>query len=47
VKIEGDPVAPKEVAVDPKTFDGFVGRYQLVPAVVLTVTRQGVASSPN
>jgi hypothetical protein len=40
MKIEGDPVAPKEVAVDPKTFDGFVGRYQLLPAVVLTITRE-------
>jgi hypothetical protein len=27
MKIEGEPVAPKEVVVDPKTFDGFVGRY--------------------
>jgi D-alanyl-D-alanine-carboxypeptidase/D-alanyl-D-alanine-endopeptidase len=40
MKIEGEPVAPKEVVVDPKTFDGFVGRYQLTPAIVLTVTRQ-------
>jgi hypothetical protein len=40
MKIEGDSFAPKEVAVDPKTFDGLVGRYQLLPTVVLTVTRQ-------
>jgi D-alanyl-D-alanine-carboxypeptidase/D-alanyl-D-alanine-endopeptidase len=40
MKIEGDPVAPKEVSVDPGTFDRFLGRYQLLPAIVLTVTRQ-------
>ncbi len=30
----------KEVAVDPKIFDGYVGRYQLAPNFVLTVTRE-------
>jgi hypothetical protein len=35
------PPAPKEVAVDPKRFDGYLGRYQLAPAFVLTVTREG------
>ncbi|HYI10065.1 MAG TPA: serine hydrolase [Thermoanaerobaculia bacterium] len=33
--------APKEVTVDPKLFDGYLGRYQLAPAFVLTVTREG------
>jgi D-alanyl-D-alanine-carboxypeptidase/D-alanyl-D-alanine-endopeptidase len=31
----------KKVAVDPKLFDGFVGRYELAPGFVLTVTRAG------
>ncbi|HKV04107.1 MAG TPA: serine hydrolase [Candidatus Acidoferrales bacterium] len=31
----------KEVAVDPKLFDGYVGSYQLAPNFVLTVTREG------
>ena len=36
--------APKprtEVAVDPTLYDGYVGRYQFAPAVLLTVTRDG------
>jgi hypothetical protein len=36
-------VAPKtrtEVALDPAIYDGYVGRYQLAPTVVLTVTRK-------
>jgi D-alanyl-D-alanine-carboxypeptidase/D-alanyl-D-alanine-endopeptidase len=33
--------APTEVAVDPKLLDHYVGRYQLAPAFVLTVTREG------
>jgi hypothetical protein len=39
-RIEGEPVVPKEVALDPKVFDGYVGRYQLTPALVFTITRQ-------
>jgi serine-type D-Ala-D-Ala carboxypeptidase/endopeptidase len=40
------PLAPppkehKEIAVDPKLFDGYVGRYRLAPNFVLTVTREG------
>jgi CubicO group peptidase (beta-lactamase class C family) len=37
------PAAPPktrtEVAVDPKILDGYVGRYQLAPTVLLTITR--------
>jgi len=36
--------APKEriaIAVDPKLFDGYVGRYELAPNFILTVTREG------
>ena len=40
------PLAPppkerKEISVDPKLFDGYVGRYQLAPDFILTVTREG------
>ncbi len=31
----------KQIAVDPKLFDGYVGRYQLAPNAILTVTREG------
>lgn len=31
----------KEVKVDPKLFDGYVGTYQLTPAFAMAVTRQG------
>jgi len=44
-RIAGDPPppppAPKEVAVDPKLFDGYTGRYALAPTFILTVTREG------
>jgi D-alanyl-D-alanine-carboxypeptidase/D-alanyl-D-alanine-endopeptidase len=36
------PPAPrKEVTVDPALFDGYVGRYQLAPNFILTITREG------
>lgn len=31
----------KEVSVDPKLFDGYVGKYELAPDFILTVTREG------
>jgi hypothetical protein len=34
------PKEHREVAVDPKIFDGYVGQYQLAPAFVLTITRE-------
>jgi CubicO group peptidase (beta-lactamase class C family) len=34
------PKEHKEIAVDPKLFDAYVGRYQLAPNFVLTVTRE-------
>lgn len=44
-RLEGEPPtpppAPKEVAVDPKLFDQYTGRYELAPTFVLTVTRAG------
>ncbi len=39
-RIEGEPVVPKEIAVDPAVLDGYVGRYQLRPELVITITRQ-------
>jgi serine-type D-Ala-D-Ala carboxypeptidase/endopeptidase len=39
-RIEGEPVTPKEIALDPTVFDGYVGRYQLAPAVTVTFTRE-------
>jgi CubicO group peptidase (beta-lactamase class C family) len=38
-RIEGEPVVPKEVVLDPKVFDGYVGRYELAPGVVMTIER--------
>ena len=38
------PAAPKEhkeITVDPKLFDGYVGQYQLAPNFILTITREG------
>ena len=40
-RIEGEPVVPKEIALDPKVFDGYVGRYQLAPAMFVTFSREG------
>ncbi|HKB12407.1 MAG TPA: serine hydrolase [Vicinamibacterales bacterium] len=42
-RIEGEPVAPKEVALDPAMLDRYVGRYQLTPAVTLTLSREGAS----
>jgi CubicO group peptidase (beta-lactamase class C family) len=35
------PKVHKTVAIDPKLFDGYAGRYQLAPNFILTVTREG------
>ena len=40
-RIEGDPVVPKEIAVDPAVLDRYAGRYQLTPAATLTLSRDG------
>ena len=39
-RIEGEPVAPKEIALDPKVFDGYVGRYQLAPNAFVMFFRE-------
>ena len=35
------PKEHKQIAVDPKVFDGYVGQYQLAPSFILTITRDG------
>jgi len=35
------PKEHKEITVDPKILDGYVGRYQLAPNFILTITREG------
>ena len=35
------PKERKEISVDPKLFDRYVGQYQLAPNFILTVTREG------
>ena len=35
------PKEHKQIAVDPKVFDGYVGQYQLAPTFILTITREG------
>jgi uncharacterized protein (TIGR03435 family) len=35
------PREHKEVSVNPKLFDGYIGKYQLAPDFILTITRQG------
>lgn len=43
-RLEGEAPPPKEhkeVALDPKIFDGYVGQYQLAPNFILTITREG------
>jgi CubicO group peptidase (beta-lactamase class C family) len=35
------PKEHKEITVDPKIFDGYVGQYQLAPSFILTITREG------
>lgn len=43
-RIEGDAPHPKEhkqIAVATKVLDGYVGRYQLAPNFILTITREG------
>jgi serine-type D-Ala-D-Ala carboxypeptidase/endopeptidase len=34
------PKEHKEVAIDPKLLDGYVGRYEMSPAFILTITRE-------
>jgi hypothetical protein len=43
-RIAGEPVVPKtrtEVTVDPHVLEKYIGRYQLAPAAIMTMTREG------
>jgi hypothetical protein len=40
-RMEGEVSEHKEITVDPKLFDGYIGRYQLAPEFILTITREG------
>jgi hypothetical protein len=43
-RVESHPAAPKartEIAVDPTILERYAGRYQLAPAFIITVTREG------
>lgn len=40
-RIEGEPKERKEITVDPKIFDGYIGQYQLAPNFILTISREG------
>lgn len=43
-RVEGaaaEPKEPKQVQVNPKIFDGYVGTYQLAPNFSITITREG------
>ncbi|HWT11342.1 MAG TPA: serine hydrolase [Allosphingosinicella sp.] len=35
------PSVPRQVAIDPRLYDEYVGRYEIAPGAVLTVTRDG------
>jgi CubicO group peptidase (beta-lactamase class C family) len=40
-KIIDEPQEPKQIAVDPKLYDAFVGQYQLSPKVIMTIKKDG------
>jgi hypothetical protein len=43
-RMEGEPVVPKtrtEITVDPQVLEKYLGRYQLAPAAIMTMTREG------
>jgi CubicO group peptidase (beta-lactamase class C family) len=39
-RIEGEPVAPKEITLDVAVLEGYVGRYEVAPGITFTITRQ-------
>jgi serine-type D-Ala-D-Ala carboxypeptidase/endopeptidase len=41
VPLMAPPKEHKQVTVDPKLFDGCVGKYQMAPNFILTITREG------
>ena len=41
VRIEGEPVIPIAITLDPSLLDRYIGNYQVAPAMTLSVTRKG------
>ena len=41
IPLQQPPKEHKQVPVDPKLFDGYVGRFELKPNFILTITREG------
>ena len=41
VPLAKPPKEHKGIAVDPKIFDGYAGRYQLAPTFIISITREG------
>jgi CubicO group peptidase (beta-lactamase class C family) len=39
-RLEGDPVEPRAIVLDPTVLERYVGRYRLAPGADITVTRQ-------
>ena len=39
-RIEGEPIAPKEITLDAAVLDRYVGAYQLTPGIVIAVARR-------
>jgi serine-type D-Ala-D-Ala carboxypeptidase/endopeptidase len=39
-RIEGEPIVPKEITLASEVLDRYVGGYQLVPGVAITIARQ-------
>jgi hypothetical protein len=35
------PKEHKEITIDPKLLDGYVGKYELGPGLIMTITREG------
>jgi CubicO group peptidase (beta-lactamase class C family) len=40
LRIEGEPVVPKVITLDPSILGRYVGRYEIAPGMAMTVTRQ-------
>jgi len=39
-RIEGEPIIPKEVTLDPKVLEGYTGRFDFVAGISITITRK-------
>lgn len=39
-RIDGAPIMPREIAIDPRLLEHYVGRYEFIPGVVLAISRK-------